>query len=334
MANESAEAAPPERAVERPIRERFTDLKAEVGKVLVGQQDMVHRLLLGFLAGGHVLLEGVPGLAKTLAVRTLASCLHASFSRIQFTPDMLPGDITGTMIFNPREGSYSVKKGPIFGNLILADEINRAPAKVQAALLEAMQERQVTLGEETFPLEEPFLVMATQNPIEQEGTYPLPEAQLDRFMLKIRVGYPTRQEEIAVIDRMAGSGTEPRASAVMGPADILAARDATAAVFVDDKVKGYIVDVVNATRDPAAAKIPELENLIENGASVRASINLAKVAKAHAFLAGRDYISPHDVKSIAPEVLRHRIQITYEAEAQGKTADDIVAAVLDRVEVP
>ena len=318
----------------RDAVEAFAALKAEVGKVLVGQTEMVHRLLLGFLAGGHVLLEGVPGLAKTLAVRTLAACLDAEFSRIQFTPDMLPGDVTGTMIFNPKEGSYSVKKGPIFGNLVLADEINRAPAKVQAALLEAMQERQVTLGETTHALPEPFLVMATQNPIEQEGTYPLPEAQLDRFMLKVVVGYPSRDQEIAVLDRMAGSAPDPTVNTVMTPADVLAARRAVRNVFVDDKVKGYIVDLVGATRAPAAAGISSLAPLIENGASVRASINLAVVAKAHAFLSGRDYISPHDVKTIAPDVLRHRVQITYEAEAQGKTADDIVATILESVEVP
>ncbi len=316
------------------IQEQFASLRAEVGKVLVGQEEMIHRLLLGFVAGGHVLLEGVPGLAKTLAVSTLADCLDADFSRIQFTPDMLPGDVTGTMIFNPKEGSYEVKKGPIFGNLILADEINRAPAKVQAALLEAMQEHQVTLGDETFGLADPFLVLATQNPIEQEGTYPLPEAQLDRFMLKVRVGYPSKEEEIKVIDRMAGSGKIPSANKVMKPADILAAREAASQVFVDDKVKSYIVDIVSATRDPSAAGITELANLIENGASVRASINLAKVAKAHAFLSGRDYISPHDVKSIAPDVLRHRIQISYEAEAQNKSADDIVSIILENVEVP
>jgi MoxR-like ATPase len=314
--------------------ERFQDLKAEVGKVLVGQDDMLHRLLLGFVAGGHVLLEGVPGLAKTLLVRTVASCVDAAFSRIQFTPDMLPGDVTGTQIFNPREGSYSVKKGPIFGNLVLADEINRAPAKVQAALLEAMQERQVTLGEHTFPLPEPFLVMATQNPIEQEGTYPLPEAQLDRFMLKIKVGYPSRDDEVKILDRMAGAGPEPRAQAVLTPRDILAAREAARQVFVDDKVKRYAVDVVAATRDPAAAGLPQLRGLIENGASVRASIHLVKAAKANALLAGRSYISPHDVKSIAHDVLRHRVLCSYEAEAQGKTADDLVDVVLDNIEVP
>jgi len=316
------------------FQERFGALKAEVGKVLVGQEEMLHKLLLGMLAGGHVLLEGVPGLAKTLVVRTLSDAVHGKFSRIQFTPDMLPGDVTGTQIFNPKEGSYSVKKGPIFGNLILADEINRAPAKVQAALLEAMQEQQVTLGEETFTLHEPFLVLATQNPIEQEGTYPLPEAQLDRFMLKVVVGYPSKDDEIKVIDRMAGASSEPRATAVLSLDEILDARDVAKQIFVDDKVKRYVVDVVGATRDPRGAGMPQLENLIENGASVRASINLVKVAKAHAVLAGRSYISPHDVKSIAHDVLRHRVLLTYEAEAQRRTSDDVIATILENVEVP
>ncbi len=319
------------------LNEKFQGLRAEVGKVLVGQEEMVHRLLLGFLAGGHVLLEGVPGLAKTLVVRTLADAVEARFSRIQFTPDMLPGDVTGTQIFNPKEGTYSVKQGPVFGNLVLADEINRAPAKVQAALLEAMQERQITIGDQTFTLEEPFLVMATQNPIEQEGTYPLPEAQLDRFMLKVHVGYPSRDDELKILDRMAGAGADPVASPVMTPADILAARALAQQVFVDDKVKRYVVDLVAATRDPKAAGQPglaRLESLIENGASVRASINLVKVAKAHAFLAGRDYTSPHDVKTIAHDVLRHRVLISYEAEAESMTSDDIVDIILDNVEVP
>ncbi len=316
------------------FHERFNTLKSEVGKVLVGQDAMVHRLLLGFVAGGHILLEGVPGLAKTLVIRTLAGCIDATFSRIQFTPDMLPGDVTGTQVFNPKEGSYSVKRGPIFGNLILADEINRAPAKVQAALLEAMQERQVTLGEHTFPLSEPFLVLATQNPIEQEGTYPLPEAQLDRFMMKVRISYPTKDEELKIVDRMAGAGSEPHVAKVMTPAEILAARDAARQIFVDDKVKRYAVDVVVATRDPKAAKIPQLASLIECGASVRASINLIKVAKANALLAGRDYISPHDIKSIAHDVLRHRLLLSYEAEAENKTADDIVTIILDNIPVP
>jgi MoxR-like ATPase len=316
------------------LQDKFQNLKAEVAKVLVGQDAMLHKLLLGFLAGGHVLLEGVPGLAKTLVVRTLASSIAASFARVQFTPDMLPGDVTGTQIFNPREGTYSIKKGPIFANLILADEINRAPAKVQAALLEAMQERQVTLGDQTLMLPEPFLVMATQNPIEQEGTYPLPEAQLDRFMLKIVIGYPSKDEEVKILDRMAGASLEPRVSPVLEPADILSARDAARQVFVDDKVKRYAVELVSATRDPKGSNVAQLDNLIENGASVRASINLIKLAKANALLAGRTYVSPHDVKSIAHDVLRHRVLVTYEAEAQGKTADDLIEAILDNVEVP
>jgi len=312
----------------------LSNLRAEVGKVLVGQEQMVERILLAFLAGGHILLEGVPGLAKTLVCRTMAEAVSAQFSRIQFTPDMLPGDVTGTQIFNPREATYSAKKGPIFGNLILADEINRAPAKVQAALLEAMQEQQVTLGDETFRLPEPFLVMATQNPIEQEGTYPLPEAQLDRFMMKVLVDYPSKEEEIRVIDRMAGATTTPSASTVMHLEDILAARSAAAKVFVDDKVKHYIVDVVAATRDPASAGMPQLANMIETGASVRASITLAQLAKANAILNQRNYTSPHDVKSLAHDVLRHRLRITYEAEAQGKNADHIIAFILENIPVP
>ncbi|MGE0867233.1 MAG: AAA family ATPase [Kofleriaceae bacterium] len=313
---------------------RFNSLKAEVGKVLVGQDDMLHRLLLGLLAGGHVLLEGVPGLAKTLVIRTLADALDGTFSRIQFTPDMLPGDVVGTQIYNPREGTYTVKKGPVFGNFILADEINRAPAKVQAALLEAMQERQVTLGDHTFKLNEPFLVLATQNPIEQEGTYPLPEAQLDRFMLKVRVGYPTKDDEVKIIDRMAGTGSEPTASKVMGTDEILSAREVARQIFVDDKVKRYAVDVVASTRDPKAAGLAALAPLIDNGASVRATIALIKVAKAQALLSGRSYISPHDVKTIAHDVLRHRILVSYEAEAQGKTTDHVIAQILENVPVP
>jgi MoxR-like ATPase len=316
------------------FQSRFSTLKAEVGKVLVGQDDMLHRLMLGMLAGGHVLLEGVPGLAKTLVVKTLADALDGTFSRIQFTPDMLPGDVVGTQIYNPREGSYTVKKGPVFGNFILADEINRAPAKVQAALLEAMQEKQVTLGDQTFKLTEPFLVLATQNPIEQEGTYPLPEAQLDRFMLKIRVGYPTKDEEVKIIDRMAGNAAEPTASKVMTTDEILAARDVVKQIFVDDKVKRYAVDLVAATRDPKANNLPALAALIDNGASPRASIALVKVAKAQALLSGRSYISPHDVKTIAHDVLRHRILASYEAEAQGKTTDHVIAQILENVPVP
>ena len=313
---------------------RFTTLKAEVGKVLVGQDEMLHRLILGLLAGGHVLLEGVPGLAKTLVIKTLAESLDGTFSRIQFTPDMLPGDIVGTQIYNPKEGSYTARKGPVFGNLILADEINRAPAKVQSALLEAMQERQVTLGDQTFKLAEPFLVLATQNPIEQEGTYPLPEAQLDRFMMKIKVGYPTREEEVKIVDRMAGSASEPSATKVMGLDEVLAARDLCRQIFVDDKVKRYAVDVVAATRDPKAAGVAALAPLIDNGASVRGSISLIKVAKAHALLAGRNYISPHDVKIVAHDVLRHRVLVSYEAEAQGKSSDHVIEQILENVAVP
>ncbi|MDQ3341414.1 MAG: MoxR family ATPase [Myxococcota bacterium] len=316
------------------LQSRFTSLKAEVGKVLVGQDEMLHRLLLGLLAGGHVLLEGVPGLAKTLVIKTLADSLEGTFSRIQFTPDMLPGDVVGTQIYNPREGSYTVKKGPVFGNFILADEINRAPAKVQSALLEAMQEKQVTLGDQTFKLTEPFLVLATQNPIEQEGTYPLPEAQLDRFMLKVKVGYPTKDEEVKIIDRMAGNAAEPTASKVMGTDEILAARDVVKQVFVDDKVKRYAVDLVAATRDPKANNLAQLAPLIDNGASPRASIALIKVAKAQALMSGRSYISPHDVKTIAHDVLRHRILVSYEAEAQGKTTDHVIAQILENVPVP
>ena len=330
----SGEQEAPRALSAESIKERFDAVRAEVAKVLVGQDELVQRLLLALLADGHVLLEGVPGLAKTLAVGTLATTVDCRFSRIQFTPDMLPGDVTGTQIFNPREGTYSVRKGPVFGNLVLADEINRAPAKVQAALLEAMQERQVTLGEQTFPLEAPFLVLATQNPIEQEGTYPLPEAQLDRFMMKLRVGYLSKDDEVRVIDRMAGSGAAPAASAVIAGETILAARQVARQVFVDDKVKRYAVDVVAATRAPAEAGLPELANLVEFGASVRGSLALVQLAKAHALLAGRDYASPHDVKSIAPDVLRHRIVPTFEAEAEGRDADDLAAAVLAHVEVP
>ncbi len=316
------------------LQSKFTALKAEVGKVLVGQDDMLHRLLLGLLAGGHVLLEGVPGLAKTLVIRTLADALHGTFSRIQFTPDMLPGDVIGTQIYNPREGTYSIKKGPVFGNFILADEINRAPAKVQSALLEAMQEKQITLGDQTLKLAEPFLVLATQNPIEQEGTYPLPEAQLDRFMLKVKVGYPSKDDEVKIIDRMAGAGGEPHATKVMTCDEILAAREVVRQVFVDDKVKRYAVDLVSATRDPKGAGVAALAPLIDNGASVRASIALVKVAKAQALMQGRSYISPHDVKTIAHDVLRHRILVSYEAEAQGKTTDHVIAQILENVPVP
>jgi MoxR-like ATPase len=310
------------------------DLVNEIGKALVGQETMVSRLLTGLLSSGHVLLEGVPGLAKTLTVRCLAQAIDTGFSRIQFTPDMLPADVIGTEVFNPKEATYTVRKGPIFSNLILADEINRAPAKVQAALLEAMQERQGTIGKHTYPLEEPFLVLATQNPIEHEGTYPLPEAQIDRFMLKIKVGYPSKEEERKIIDRMAGGQPEPSISPVVSPADILSARRVVDQVFVDQKVRNYIVDIVHATRDPRAAGIPDLEGLIELGASPRASIHLMKAAKAHALLQQRSYVTPHDVKTLAPDVLRHRVCPTYEAEAEGKTPEDMIEQILVSVLVP
>ena len=310
------------------------DLVNEIGKALVGQETMVSRLLTGLLSSGHVLLEGVPGLAKTLTVRCLAQAIDTGFSRIQFTPDMLPADVIGTEVFNPKEATYTVKKGPIFSNLILADEINRAPAKVQAALLEAMQERQGTIGKHTYPLEEPFLVLATQNPIEHEGTYPLPEAQIDRFMLKVKVGYPSKEEERKIIDRMAGGQPEPSVSRVVSSADILSARRVVDQVFVDQKVRNYIVDIVHATRDPRAAGIPDLEGLIELGASPRASIYLMKAAKAHALLQQRSYVTPHDVKTLAPDVLRHRVCPTYEAEAEGKTPEDMIEQILVSVLVP
>ncbi|MCZ6715041.1 MAG: MoxR family ATPase [Deltaproteobacteria bacterium] len=319
--------------IERPAR-LGADIVNEIGKVLVGQEMMVSRLLTGLLSGGHVLLEGVPGLAKTLTVRCLAQTIDTGFSRIQFTPDMLPADVIGTEVFNPKEASYSVKKGPIFSNLILADEINRAPAKVQSALLEAMQERQATIGGTSYPLEEPFLVLATQNPIEQEGTYPLPEAQIDRFMLKVKLGYPSKEEEQKIIDRMAGGQAEPRISKVASPSDVLAARRVVDQVFVDQKVRSYIVDIVRATRDPRAAEISDLDGMIEIGASPRASICLMKAAKAHAFLQQRSYVTPHDVKTLAPDVLRHRVSLTYEAEAEGKTPEDIIEHILVSVLVP
>ena len=310
------------------------DIVNEIGKVLVGQEMMVSRLLTGLLSGGHVLLEGVPGLAKTLTVRCLAQSIDTGFSRIQFTPDMLPADVIGTEVFNPKEASYSVKQGPIFSNLILADEINRAPAKVQSALLEAMQERQATIGGHSYPLEEPFLVLATQNPIEQEGTYPLPEAQVDRFMLKVKLGYPSKEEERKIIDRMAGGQAEPSIDKVASPSDVLEARRVVDQVFVDQKVRSYIVDIVHATRDPRAAEISDLDGMIEIGASPRASICLMKAAKAHAFLQQRSYVTPHDVKTLAPDVLRHRVSLTYEAEAEGKTPEDIIEHILVSVLVP
>ncbi|NRA06830.1 MAG: MoxR family ATPase [Myxococcales bacterium] len=313
---------------------RLTELVAELSKVLVGQEAMVSRLLIGLLCRGHVLLEGVPGLAKTLTVRLLAQAVDTGFSRIQFTPDMLPADVIGTQVFNPRDATYSVKKGPIFSNLVLADEINRAPAKVQAALLEAMQERQVSIGDTSYPLEDPFLVLATQNPIEQEGTYPLPEAQLDRFMLKVRVGYPSKEEERRIVERMAGGQAQPEMHAVLGVAEIRTLRTAVERVFIDDKIKHYVVDLVHATRDPEGAGVADLEGMIELGASPRASIYLTLAAKAHAFLQGRSYATPHDVKNVAPDVLRHRLALSYEAEAEGRTPDDVIERILVGVLVP
>ncbi len=308
------------------------DLLGGVGQVIVGQRAMVERLLIGLLTGGHVLLEGVPGLAKTLAVRTLAQLVQAKFSRIQFTPDLLPADLTGTMIYNPREATFSPRLGPIFANLILADEINRAPAKVQSALLEAMQEHQVTIGERSYPLDDPFLVLATQNPIEQEGTYPLPEAQVDRFMLKIKVTYPSPEEERQILDRMTGAPI-PAPKPVVDPAAILRAREAAASVYVDEKIKDYVIHIVFATREPERYGL-DLKPLIAYGASPRATIYLTQAAKAHAFLRGRGYVTPEDVKAIALDVLRHRVIVTYEAEAEEVTAEDIARRVLDRVEVP
>jgi MoxR-like ATPase len=312
----------------------LNDLVSEIGKVLVGQEAMVSRLLIGLLSDGHVLLEGVPGLAKTLAVRCLAQAIDTGFSRIQFTPDMLPADVIGTEVYNTREGTYSVKQGPIFSNLVLADEINRAPAKVQAALLEAMQERQATIGDTTFPLDDPFLVLATQNPIEQEGTYPLPEAQIDRFMLKVKVGYPNKDEERKIVDRMAGGQPEPEISKVISPETIREAKRGVDHVLVDEKVRDYVVDLVHATRDPSGAGVKDLDGMLEMGASPRASIYLTKAAKAHAFLQARTYATPHDVKNVALDVLRHRVVLTYEAEAEGRTPEEIVERILAGVLVP
>jgi MoxR-like ATPase len=305
----------------------------EVAKRVVGQEAMVERMLVGLLCGGHILLEGVPGLAKTLAVRTLAEAIRTSFQRIQFTPDLLPADIIGTLVFDQRTGEFRPKRGPIFANLVLADEINRAPAKVQAALLEAMQERQVTIGGETHALEEPFLVLATQNPIEQEGTYPLPEAQLDRFMLKIRVDYPSRDEEKEILWRMA-SGRLPFVDPVAEPEDILALRAAIADLYMDQKIVDYVVDLVRATREPQTVGLPEIRPLIAYGASPRASIYLAQAARAHAFMRGRAYVVPEDVRAMAPDVLRHRVLLTFEAEAEDVTADTIIAKLLDALETP
>jgi len=310
------------------------EVMAEMGKVIVGQQYMVERLLLGLLANGHILLEGVPGLAKTLAVKTISDIIDTRFQRIQFTPDLLPADLVGTMIYNPQKGEFGVKKGPVFANLILADEINRAPAKVQSALLEAMQERQVTIGDTTFPLAEPFLVMATQNPIEQEGTYPLPEAQIDRFMLKLKIVYPAKDEERQILERMATGKGAIKVKKTASPEKILKARAAVDQIYIDEKIKSYIVDIVSATRDPESYKLRDMKNLIAYGASPRATIYLTAVAKAFAFVQNRGYVIPEDIKSIGMDVLRHRIIVTYEAEAENVTSEDIVKNIFDQVEVP
>ncbi len=323
-------------AVQGEVHERtaFVEaLLAETAKVVVGQRYVVERVLVGMLTGGHVLLEGVPGLAKTLAVKTVAEAVDCSFRRIQFTPDLLPADVVGTQIYDPRSQTFSARQGPVFANVVLADEINRAPAKVQSALLEAMQERQVTLGDTTFTLPDPFIVLATQNPIEQEGTYPLPEAQIDRFMLKVKVGYPTREEERAILDRMV-TATPPHAAKVVGPVELAAAKATVLRLYMDERIKDYVVSLVFATRDPRGHGLADLAPLIEYGASPRATLFLALGARAHAFLRRRAYVTPEDVKAVAYDVLRHRITLTYEAEAEEVTAEKVISRVLDRIEVP
>ena len=322
-------------AVRRQVERQaqfVTRLREEIAQVIVGQQYMVDRLLVGLLANGHVLIEGVPGLAKTSAVNTLAQAMACVFKRIQFTPDLLPADLIGTLVYNPKTGDFTTKKGPIFGNIILADEINRAPAKVQSALLEAMQERQVTIGEQSFPLEEPFMVLATQNPIEQEGTYPLPEAQVDRFMLKLKVTYPSRVEEREIMDRV-DLLHKPRVSAVVIRPEILEARETVNQIYVDEKAKNYIVDIIRATRDPEAFGL-KMKHLIEYGASPRATIYLQQAARAMAFLQGEGNVFPNDVKQVAVDVLRHRVKETYEAEAENITSEDIIRKILETVPVP
>lgn len=317
-------------ALKAEIINKITD---EIGHVMVGQQEMIERLLIGLLADGHILVEGVPGLAKTTAIKTLSRAVQASFQRLQFTPDLLPADLLGTQIYLPKDETFSVKKGPIFANLILADEINRAPAKVQSALLEAMQERQVTIGEETFMLPKPFLVMATQNPIEQEGTYPLPEAEVDRFLLKIRVSYPSQAEEIEIIKRIA-IGSEIEIKPVISLDDVQGAKDVVSEIYMDEKLYKYITDVVFATRKPDEYGLKEMKSLIQYGASPRASIYLAKAAKAYAFLRGRAYVTPQDIKSIGLDVLRHRVLVSYEAEARDLISDDLVLEIFDKIDVP
>jgi MoxR-like ATPase len=323
---EIGEAAQKEAALLARMRE-------EIGRVIIGQETMVERLILALLCNHHVLIEGVPGLAKTLTVTTLAKAVQASFQRLQFTPDLLPADLIGTQIYTPKSGDFSIKKGPIFANIILADEINRAPAKVQSALLEAMQERQITIGDETFELDNPFLVLATQNPVEQEGTYPLPEAQVDRFMLKLTVTYPSKEEEKKILKAMATSSPETEIQPVMTPEDILRLRTLADTIYMDEKIEDYIVSLVEATREPQRYNL-ELSDLIRYGASPRATIYLAMAAKAHALLQGRGYVTPQDVKDIGMDVLRHRVIITYEAEAEEKTSEDIIQTIFDNVPVP
>ncbi|MBI5243909.1 MAG: MoxR family ATPase [Elusimicrobia bacterium] len=309
------------------------ELKKELGQVIVGQEEMVDRLLVGLLARGHILLQGVPGLAKTLTIKTIASAVEAQFSRIQFTPDLLPADLTGTLIYSPQTGKFTARRGPVFANLILADEINRAPAKVQSALLEAMQERQVTIGDASYALPDPFLVLATQNPIEQEGTYPLPEAQVDRFMLKVIVDYPRKDEERVILERMT-TGRIPQARAVISQKHILAAQQVVDSIYVDEKVKSYVLDIVFATRRPEEHRLEKLKPLIQYGASPRATIMLVLAAKAFAFLNGRGFVTPEDIKSIGADVLRHRIIVSYEAEAENVTSEDIIRTIFETIEVP
>ncbi|MHC4098941.1 MAG: AAA family ATPase [Planctomycetota bacterium] len=322
--------------IENLVREKSEFVRAlfgEMDKVIVGQRYMLERMLIGLLANGHILLEGVPGLAKTMAVTILSRAINADFRRIQFTPDLLPADLIGTQIYRQSDGKFYTRKGPIFANIILADEINRAPAKVQSALLEAMQERQVTIGEETFDVPKPFLVLATQNPIEQEGTYPLPEAQLDRFMLKLKIDYPNKEEERKILDRMASTNTEFDIKAVISPQQISEVRSVVDEIYIDEKIKDYIVDIVFATREPDKYGI-KMANFISYGASPRATIYLAVAAKAHAFIQQRGYVTPQDIKSIGPDILRHRVIVSYEAEAEDKTSEDIIKTIFDNIEVP
>ena len=309
-------------------------LNNEVSRVVVGQQALVHGLLIGLLTNGHILLEGVPGVAKTLTVKTLAACIHTQFQRIQFTPDLLPADLIGTLVYNPRTGEFSTKQGPLFSNLVLADEINRAPAKVQSALLEAMAERQVTIGETTYKLADPFIVLATQNPLEQEGTYTLPEAQLDRFMLKLKVGYPSKQEERQILDLMGTSAPNLEVQRILEPSDIISARKLVNSIFVDGRVKDYIVDIVFATREPASYGLTDIVPFLRYGASPRATIALTLAARANAYLSGRGFVTPHDVKSVAADVLRHRVITSFEADAEEITTENIVSRVLGKLPVP